>query len=676
MSAEILPYGQVAEEMGVSLRWVRSLVRRGTLPTAPLGYHSNGKVEYGVPRAALVAQANAAPLTPERCTLKFEGRVPLTRDGIPDVAAMHAIGLGALADEWSRRMKLVAEFRAQRQKVGYGHVAQAAQYIADLYECSVRCVYNWDKLMRDGGPAALVPAPPESRGKSCLPADLQAAVREFYLSYNRPTAKQVYRHVVLPYYDQRPDDPPAYCTVARYLKKHVLPLAEIAFRQGKEAYMKLCAPKVTRDISLLEPNDVWSVDHRLWDVMIRVPDGRGAGWGRWSKLDCPCGSGRERRKCCSVRRPYVTMIADVATAGFWGWRIGLTPTAAGVCHAVRSAILNYGVPRIFAPDNGKEFVASRLQGVNERRSGAMPSEIVQSGVWQALGVNVVRALPFSPWSKPIEAFFGAFSRQWENLVPGWTGRDAKQKPEALEAQIRRGLLLSAEQFGQVFAEQVEKWNADHVCGKRTAPALAIYKDSPRAREARPDPQTLTFLLQDRRELVVRATGIELGDGRYLSEDLAVYVGCKVQVRWDPEDAGEIYVYTPDERVLAVPCLTPAVWGEWGEANKDSKRMARAQRQYLGDLTRELKGANSIETMDPTGTFRMVADSARKGTGPRGTGTLKSLRSLSPSVAPEVQRQIAASAEAADPTPDPMEEYLRWAGHDTAEDLDRHDRMTG
>lgn len=78
------------------------------------------------------------------------------------------------------------------------------------------------------------------------------------------------------------------------------------------------------------------------------------------------------------------------------------------------------------------------------------------------------------------------------------------------------------------------------------------------------------------------------------------------MRWDPEDAGEIYVYAPDERVLAVPRLTSAVWGEWGDANKDSKRMARAQRQCLGSLASEISGANTPETLDPTGSFRLVA----------------------------------------------------------------------
>ncbi len=165
-------------------------------------------------------------------------RVPLTPDGVPDVEAMRATGLGAHADEWERRMKIVSEFCLARRKVGYGRVARAAQRIANAYKCSPRAIYNWLKQLRKRGPVALVPAIRASGYSGSLPPDLQAAICRFYDDASEPqtpghatamrmfgmlpvlpTAREAHREVVLPYFQAGGADPPSYWTTQRFIKR-------------------------------------------------------------------------------------------------------------------------------------------------------------------------------------------------------------------------------------------------------------------------------------------------------------------------------------------------------------------------------------------------------------------------------------------------------------------------
>lgn len=634
MGEALLRYEEAGRALGCSVRHVRRQVRRGVLPAEPLGRHPNGRVEYGIPavavdraRSGALAPAGAAPAVSAMAPVA--DRLPLTHDGLPDVAAMRALGLGAHADEWDRRMRIVSEHLDRRLRAGRGGMRAAARLVAEMHGVSTSTVYSYTRDHRRGGPAALVPAWRSGTPGTTLPPELQRQIRESWLNSRRATVAQVYRDVVLPYYKDQREDPPSRSAVRRFVRKHILPLEAVFWRDGRREYEARVEPKNVRDLPT-DPNDWWCADHRLWDVMVVVADGQGAGWGAHGRIKCPCGSGRERRACCSVRRPWVTMIADVASAGWVGWRIGLTPTAAGVCHAVRSAILDCGVPRHWYRDNGREFCARRLGGkadrlIQPRRADldgrrrwpcALPPDVGVSGIWAALGVEVVTALPYHAWSKPIESYFNAFSHQWENLVPGWTGRDAQDKPEQLDTQIRNGQLLMWDEFTQVFREQVGKWNADHTCGDREGPPLDIYRAwAERGGEPRQvDPATLSFLLQDEREARVQTKGIELRAAgaarRYFSPDLALYVGCTVRVRWDPEDADCVWVYTPDDRVIAVPPALNAQWGEWGEPNRQVKEGGRAQRAYLVERRHEMAGATPPERLDPTGSVAMIEGRTR------------------------------------------------------------------
>lgn len=657
-----LTYEQAAEALDVTVRTVRGYVRREALPWTHTGQTlANGHRQKGIPAPDVFAHARAssstapddppapAPATqspdaasvgpaqlqsgrggppalrqtalldncPERPD-HVPDHIPLTADGLPDVAAMEAMGLQDQADEWGLRLMAVREFNGARDAAEHGETRAAADAVAERWGQDTSTLYRWAKRVREGGPTALMPGYGHQRGETCLPQALQHRILDFYLDQRRPTIAQTYRHVVLPWYASDGRKAPHVSTVRRWLRDTVTPLQEQAYRHGRRAYDAHMRPKVVRETP--EPNEVWCADHRLWDVHVLCPDGKGTGWGGYGARPCPCGSGKIRRDCCSLRRPWITAIVDVGSAAWVGWRIGLTPTASGVCHALRDALMSFGIPQTFVRDNGKEFLATVLggkperlrdpsaDGVGDRRRwpAAMPHQIETSGIWVALGVQVITSRPYSAWSKPIESLFHSFSRiEDENLMVGWAGRDAAGRPEVLEKHVEKGLVLTWQEFAETFARQVHDWNTSHTCGDRAAPPVQLYAGHTLRI---PDGSTLAFLLRREREnAYVRANGVLAGGRRYFSPALAPYVSQRLPlVRWDDEAPDEIVAYTPDDKVLAVPLAQKATWNGWGEANEIAARGAREQRALLARTAAQIKGACPVEQADPTGTYGLVA----------------------------------------------------------------------
>ncbi len=666
----LLTYQDVLRLEGISIRSLHRRVSEGSykavLAPARLG---NGQRERRIPLWCLSSRARArftALDNPPREAENREGgqprtgaeakpapfappspypSIPIRPDGLPDLAAMREFGMARHAQEYERRSAAVAEARSRlsRTRTTKRTKGQVWAEVAGLYNTKARTLQRWDQTLRDAGPVALVPTWGLAlrRRYRSIPEELQGKILEAWSDYTCRTARQIYRTIVVPWCQHMGTDPPCYRTVCVFLDRETRPIEDAAFRKGPRAFKANFAAKVVRDIESAEINQVWCADHRLMDVMVLL-EGK-------------------------PKRPWVTMIADVRTAGFVGYRLSVMPCAATVAHAVRSAILSVGVPGVFYRDNGREFTAKRVGGKparlrkptkkdlgeHTRWPATLPAELEGGDLWGALGVEVRTSLPYHAWSKPIESFFGALSRMFENLIPGYTGRDAKQKPEVLAKHLAEGKLLTWEQFEEVFGRIVAEWNTGHCCGERTETPAAAYE----RHEARiPDARALDVLLQDVREVKVRPHGIKLDGRLYHCEQLGPWVGASVTVRRDPGEPEWITVYTPDAEVLAVREIPKADHRGFGPANEVAKRVERAQRVYLTDTRKERTGFCTEAELDPTGAFRMVQERlATEVTLRQAQG--KQLEAA----AGEAERQLEARERAAEDTEDEGRKALRARG---------------
>ena len=413
----------------------------------------------------------------------------------------------------------------------------------------------------------------------------------------------------MPYCAERGIGVPHVSTVRRFLRSAVPPVVETVARQGRRAYQEQHEVRVRRDPEEVGVNNWWSSDHRILDHLVMVPDGKGLGWPSSARrLLCTCGSGQERRHCCSVRRVWATVTMDRASAAVVSWRLSLQPNRATVAHSLRQAIMRFGLPKVWVRDNGKEFTANLIGGSPVRYAGPqrapalLPGDVERSTLWGQLGVRIVTTIPYSSWSKIIESFFSAFSRRYDAFLPGYVGRDTKRRPEKLKKEISAGRLLTAEGFGTAIERQVAEWNGLHQVGKRSQPPLAYYKEY---RGFAPAPETLAFLCQEQGRRVVTGGALEIGGHRYVSDALALLSRQTVTVRTDPGDPSAIYVYPARGACLAVPECPDAINGEFGEANLIAKRASRAQRDFVREWALAIKGACPPERMDPYGAHRMV-----------------------------------------------------------------------
>ncbi len=617
MGEELLSFSDVedCEQISATTRWRR--VKRGRYETVETGRRlRNGAPERLIPLRCLSDRGQARWRArrpgrgPQRPEPPPDGAVPegipLTADNLPDEAEMEARGWDGILERYRQRVRAVAILDRERERRPDDKTL-AARIVAELLDVSPRSLYRWREDLHEVGPAALVDVPPGRAGQTVLHPELRRRIKALYLNGPAPTKADVYRLEVLPWYAERRLDAPHYTTVCRWLSQALTLLEAVAFRDGRRTYEQDLAPRVRRDISSLAPNEWWCADHRKQDTLVRVSDGHGRGWGKHGRRTCPCGSRRQRRNCCSLVRPWLTAIVDVRTAAFVGWRIGVTPTAAGVCHALRSAALRFGLPAAFYRDNGKEFLARRLGGRTPPEPGGwminpaagdvkdvdrwpafLSQDVEDAGFWIAYGVRIVTARPYSAWSKPIEPILGSLARA-EKWIPGYVGNRPENRPESLDAAIREGTPLGWEQYTEVVGDMLYEWNTKHVCGDREAPPLELYESLPYEAVV-PQRGALAYLLQDVRAVKVRQDGITLSGRRFYSPDIAVWVGTRLTVRWDPEDCADgIFVYPPEGGCLCVPPARDARYGAWNDANEQAALGAKAQRALLARTVKELEG---------------------------------------------------------------------------------------
>jgi transposase InsO family protein len=510
-------------------------------------------------------------------------------DGLPDLAAAEAAGKRWASEIWSRHLAAVRAARQAMAQARRGDRTMVLTEVARRFAMSPGTLYRWLKIRREQGAGGLIPKARGGRGRRAIPAEMEPAILECFLTQQRQTMRQVYDNLVVPLAEARGVAAPSYSSLRRFIRRAVRPLDAVAFREGQRAYNAKMAPKVVRELP--EPGQVWCADFRLLDVMVECEDGK-------------------------ARRPWACMVADVGSACWVGWRLCDRPSAAQVCYALRRAIALFGPPAYFVRDNGREFTARRLGGKPERLrrprardiAGAqswpasLGDEVEGAGIWEALGVELISALPYSAWSKPIESYFGAFARTWENLVPGFCGTSTKSKPEALKQTVKDGLLLRQDEFTELFDQQCWEWNLGRICGDRKAPPFEVYR--PFIRPA-PAPETLAYLLQDVKKVRVRPSGVELGGEMYWHQDLPLYVGLEIRVRRDPGDPTVAFAYPPDAPCFALAPLPKAAWGAWSEANEIAQRGRRMQKARLTCIKRLVTGTAGITSLDPTGALETV-----------------------------------------------------------------------
>lgn len=448
-----------------------------------------------------------------------------------------------------------------------------------------RTLYRWvDQWKRDGMPG-LLPKWGKKRGTfTALSMAIQEVIKYEYLSPSRPSVTTVYKRVKT--YCEEPGvmlPVPCVNTVNKFIKSLPLP-ARVLAREGPEAWRKECEPKCHRNWDDYKVGEMYVGDHRLMDVFVR-----------WGNL---------------VRRLWLTAWYDPKSRTCVGWHVALEPDSNTIALSLRAAMLRFGVPRELYVDNGKDYKSHYLNGKTlTHKDVRLSNETIgalRPGFLNPLGVQIRHAQKYTPWAKPIEPWFGHTFPVWERTLPGYCGSDNKQKPEKLTEEIRSGALLTAEAFIASLAARIEEYNeTEHseLDGKPIDQWLNVPIE-------RPDPRTCDIMLLRHKPVKVYPQGIKLfgsaGEPRYYWHDaLALHVGHVVDVRYDDNDIGRLYVFVNGKHLC--------------EAVNQSALSMKASKQDLKDLHKKKAHArkaalNYPEThrtlMNPEEALRQIANERR------------------------------------------------------------------
>jgi len=508
------------------------------------------------------------------------GGVPIDTHGHVVVSCLRSMDRDEAADVFERRWAAICAVRAARAASSHGEVGHACQRAADKLGIPIGTIYRWEDNCESDGQAALVPQRRSNEGRTSVPREIQRQIKRFWHSQLEPKPYQI-AALADELCIARGIIPPSRYAVARWLKRQRLPKAtETRLRKGNKAYGAKWQMRVRRNPEQLAVGELWCGDHRLADVMVRLT----------ADPDAP------------VIRPMITAFIDVCSADYVGWSIREQPSSEGVAAALRRACLGFsetdlngtehafparGLPRECLIDNGKEFWGGAMRASldYEPDEADFGADKKHCTALSQMGVRMVVAIPFTPQSKPIEAMFDAMAGI-ENLLPGYCGRNAKEKPEALRKQIDRGQLLTLAQYRQWFAGWVAKRARHHAIGpRRLVPAGYWAGHKP----VLPDPAQLDDLMaRDRWRTLDNKLLTLPGIGTYVPlpafRDLYLDArGYKCRILYLRDDPAEIVLLHGGHRIV---CRLLAEGDDWSMARGGEPGEQFREVAALNTLARE------------------------------------------------------------------------------------------
>lgn len=243
------------------------------------------------------------------------------------------------------------------------------------------------------------------------------------------------------------------------------------------------------------------------------------------------------------------------------------------------AFRDKAIPKVMRIDNGRDFTSKPITGFtkNERdrlrkvyghewQQIARTSEQLIDcddtrwlGVTGELGIELIYAIPYSPWSKgTLERWFRTFHDQCGKRFVTYCGNSAVNKPECVdEIRMNPKDVPTIEQARKQINEYLDIYHRTKHRGLYNKTPLEVWNRANRLRRAVEN--ELSFLMDIRGLYKVGANGVRVTIGSAVilyggkSAALKKWVGRKVLVAVDPDDVSHCWVFTPDRekrRLLA------------------------------------------------------------------------------------------------------------------------------
>jgi hypothetical protein len=277
--------------------------------------------------------------------------------------------------------------------------------------------------------------------------------------------------------------------------------------------------------------------------------------------------------------------------------------AVSVAATIRKAMLAWGKPARIRMDNGKDYRSRHV-----------------TAILSAFDIERDSTRPYHGEDKPfIERALGTYTHGLHELLPHYTGHDVKERAALRERSVwAKRVMEGTDKVVDIpltmdqLQEATDQWLTLYETTPRqelgNMHPLARAHSSPRQPAKIKDERILDILLAPiKTDAAVGKKGIAYDGRKFSADELIPYVGSKVDVRIDLENAGKLYVFHREgNRVKFVCTATDAAWDGTRVASYTAAKKAHAQK------LREEKRALQVlsETIDDPNTLIMQAGAAR------------------------------------------------------------------
>ena len=469
------------------------------------------------------------------------------------------------------------KFKTRKKKEGMKKTTEITNLFVENWNkehddlhISSKLLYEWKKRLKKGD-TLIDKRGGYNSGQSTIPEYYKNMFDSIYLQQTKPSIESCFKEVKLE--SSLKGD---YIPGIKAFRNHVRNMNKamvIRAREGKKAFDDKCMPYIERDYSLISPNDWWVSDHHLWDIFVRIPNGKG-GW----KLGRPWGSYwmdmRTRKIMSSIIR-IESPNSDVVLCSF-----GL-----GVEH--------FGIPKGVRLDNGKDYKARDMFYPEGKY---ICSEDDQKKIYNSLAANlqiaVTYAIPYNAKAKPIERVFNTFEEQLGKKYPSYAGSNAKKRPEDLK-DLNIMDVITLEEFIEQHNRYVyEIYNetghsGDSMYGKSPN---QVYSEIPFTIR-RASKEVLYFSLMRVKGIrKVQRNGITFKGVHFRSDSCIDYIDQEVIAKYDPTKPEILYIFDMNENFLFTATKKPKKGWELTEEDyqeeNETKKIARQKilNSYTSDNT--------------------------------------------------------------------------------------------
>lgn len=426
----------------------------------------------------------------------------------------------------AQRMELLAPMRERRNGCS---LSEVVEQVASARQISKATVWRLYGAWKRGGPQALAPRPRGPEPGSGLRIRRHSILGRFVLakwneagsiSVIRDAARREWGGPLLPF--KKKPRPPSWGAIRRFMDS-VPPAIRDIERLAKQKHDAKYAPYLkTRRGEFLRPNERWTADHRISDVLVINDCFPGA----------PAGA---------AIRLWGTCVQDERTRVVVGWVWSVAPSSQTIMSAIRQGVGRFGMPETLGFDNGKEFL----------KAGELLA---------ALGIKVHHCTPRHPQAKAVEAFFKYVAERLDKLFSrrGYTGSKPEMRPdfcgeaekghkELLAGKRKQSPLCTASRFMAAHAQFLKEYNETWQHGgdgmEGRAPMVVMDELLPAAQRRIPDMAEIAPFFWDVQKRKVTNCKIQLNKLTYSAApddaegQAKMYTanGSTVAVRWDPND---------------------------------------------------------------------------------------------------------------------------------------------